>query len=283
MGKKTKSPHDTRAEISDLLVKQTTQDCPLARKGDIRFVVAWLHDESPVSGVPVTLTGPSPGQGATDGQGQVTFKKRTPGGYSYDADFSGAQAKMPVAVAQSDSASVKGDKLVTIFLYIEELGAIDIKVMEKDGDTVLELLPKDSVTSIAAGGQSVAKVNTKKVERIPAGDVVISVKVAGPEWLLLSQDMSATIKPGETTVKEIYAQRQSWIAFKVRDVDAGVDVESGVISAKLTDRFSRARDLKAAKDKLYFPKSDDKTEIEHVETTTGAEDDRTLYEFVKMS
>lgn len=75
MGRKTKSPEATREEISDLLVEQTVQHCPLLRKGDIRIIVAWRHDLKPVAGVPVTLSGPPPGAGVTEARSKALFAK----------------------------------------------------------------------------------------------------------------------------------------------------------------------------------------------------------------
>lgn len=283
MGSRTPSPEASREQISDLPVEQASQDCPLDRKGDIRVVVRWLHDNKPVSGVPVTLTGPTPGKGTTDGQGQVTFKKRKPGGYNYAADFSTTQARMPVEVVKRDRVSAVKDKLTTVTAYIEELGAIEIAVKEKDGDTVLGLVPQDCVLSVSGGNKSEKNVNERRFERVRAGEVTITVEVKQPEWKLLpDQDQKATVKPGETVRKEIYAERRPWITVKLKDKDSGALIEKGALQMKHGQQ-TRTADLKAAQSKHHFAKSDGKPSIDHVETTEGETDDPWLYEFVSLS
>ncbi|MFT6773442.1 MAG: hypothetical protein ACJA1L_001152 [Paracoccaceae bacterium] len=283
MGKRTKNASDAKAEMTDLPIDTAVGDCPLKRKGDIKIIVKWQHDYSVVSGVPVSLTGKADKSGSTGGDGSVTFKKCDPGSYSYTADLSALDMKFPAQVTMTDNESVVRDKLNTVTLYIVELSAVSIEVIEKEGDAEIGPVPDADVLSISGGGQKVENSGTARIEKVPAGIAAITVMLKAPHWKLArNQNLEVDLKPGEETKLKVFAVRQSFIAIKVRDVGADKDVTDARAEMKLPSGDLTHRTMEKAEIRATFDKSAATTDIKKIQT--GPRDqDSTLYEFVELT
>lgn len=283
MGKRTKNASDTKAEMTDLPIDSAVGDCPLKRKGDIKIIVKWLHDYSVVSGVPVQLDGKTAGKGSTGGDGSVTFKKCVPGSYKYVADLSAIAMKYPAQVTMTDKETVVRDKLNTVTLYIEELSAVSIEVIEKEGDTEIGPVPDADVLSIAGGGQKVENSAIARIEKVPAGIAAIMVMLKAPVWKLArNQNFEVDLKPGEETKLKVFAVRQSFVAIKVRDVGEDKDVTDARAQLKLPSGDLMDRAMDKAEIRATFDKSAATTDIKKI--LTGPRDqDGTLYEFVELT
>jgi hypothetical protein len=283
MGKKTPSASASKTEVTDLAVNAAVGDCPLKRKGDIQVIVTMARDGSLVRGVPVELKGPTPGSGSTDGIGQVRFKDCVPGSYTYEADFSSLNLKYPARLNTTSGTSSKRDKLTTIMLEVEEMSALKVELIEKEGDSEIGPAPDQDVISIAGGGGKEDGKATVEMEGIPAGEVTLTVSVRQPNWVVEpGQTLTVTLVPGVKAEKKIYVNRQAWIALKVHDTDAKKDVPDGRVEMTLPDGVAAIVPIKTGKAERWFAKSSAKTNVTKITTGTGGTDEP-IYEFVELT
>lgn len=283
MGKKTPSASAAKSEVTDLPIDAAVGDCPLKRKGDIQVAVIWARNGAVVSGVPIELKGPTPGSGSTNGQGLVRFKKCEPGGYSYEADFSAIEMKYPARLMATSGTSVKRDKLTTVTLEIEELSALKVELIEKEDDKEIGPVPDQDVIAIAGGGATEKGKATAEMEKIPAGEITLTVDVKAPDWKLEpGQTLTVTLVPGEKTEKKLFVQRQSLVTLKIHDVDAKKDLTEGNFLVTLPEGTPAIARLKNGKAELRFPKTAKKTKVTEAVTGKGDEADP-LYEFVELT
>lgn len=283
MGKKTPSASAAKSEVSDLPVDAAVGDCPLKRKGDIQVGVVWARNGEVVSGVPITLKGPTPGSGSTNGMGFVRFKQCVPGAYTYEADFSSVDMKYPARLMETSGTSSKRDKLTTVTLAIEELSALKVELIERQDQSEIGPVPDTDVISIAGGGAKEEGKAVAEMEKIPAGEVTLAIAVKEPGWKIEpGQTLTVTLVPGEKTEKKVFVQRQSWVALKLHDVDAKKDLTEGNFLATLPEGTPTIAKIKEGKAELRFPKSADKTKVTQAVSGTG-EDADPLYEFVELT
>ncbi len=283
MGKKTPSASASKTEVTDLAVDAAVGDCPLKRKGDIQVIVTMARDGSLVRGVPIDLKGPTPGNGSTDGAGQVRFKDCVPGAYTYEADFSSLNLKYPARLNATSGTSSKRDKLTTIHLEVEEMAALKVELIEKEGDREIGPVPDQDVVSIAGGGAREDGKATVEMEGIPAGEVTLTVSVRQPNWAVApGQNLVATLTPGAKAEKKIFVNRQTWIALKVHDLDAKKNVPDGRAELTLPDGTAAIAPIKDGEAKRWFAKSASKTSVTKITAGTGAKDEP-VYEFVELT
>ena len=283
MGKKTPSASASKSEVTDLPVDAAVGDCPLKRKGDIQVAVVWAHNGSVVSGVPIDLQGPTPGSGSTDGTGLVRFKKCVPGAYTYEADFSAIKMKYPARLVATSATSVKRDKLTTVTLTIEELSALKVELIEQEDDKEIGAVPDQDVISIAGGGAKEKGKATAELEKIPAGEITLTVEVKAPDWKLApGQTLTVKLVSGLKTEKKIFVQRQSLVTLKIHDLDTKKDLTEGNFLVTLPEGTPTIARLKNAKVELRFPKTAKKIKVTEAVTGSGKDTD-TLYEFVELT
>jgi hypothetical protein len=235
MGKKTPSPSATRSEISDLPVDAATSDCPLKRKGDIEIEVLWQRDNSPIAGVTVNLTGPTPGAKATNSKGRATFKSRQPGSYDFTVDLSAAAKGHKLREVSRSPTNAIRDKKVTKTVLVEEYGSLRVEVRRDEDGQPGELLQGADVVSISGGGIDKQNLASFTQDDIPAGKVTLSLKLSPPRWTSSrGQDYAVVIEPGKETVKVLLALEMSWMEVKLHDLDLDAPIHGAVINADVT-------------------------------------------------
>jgi hypothetical protein len=226
MGSRTDKPSET-AELEDIDADQVVAECPYNRKGALRFVVT-LDDgaNTALTGAVVTLTGPGGESGAEQscgvgGNARSDFQNKTQGGYAYRADFAASGLPMLEHADKLGAASVIGGKRRIIPLQARQLGELIVEVRKDDNGAPGDLLADADVVEITAAGRTAQGVAKTAAERGPAGQLDVAVRVAEPAWVVVQQNMRATIRAGQTDTFVVRAVERTWLRPRVWDQEGG--------------------------------------------------------------
>lgn len=282
MGKKTKKPSKAAGGLEDIAADAVVEDCPLKRKGAIRFDVTRSSDGSAVGGVSVELDCPDGTKTVvTDGSGKAEFRELTQGAATYAADFAASGVTMLEEDFAGGSTSIAGGKRRIIPLQITQMGELIVEVRQDDKGAAGAMMDDKHVLRIAGGGQSVENRAKAGPVRVPPGEAEVTVTVAGPIWTLPTQNMKAQVKPGETTTLVVRAVESTWLRPRVWDVEGG-PAQNGAwlagakVTVELPDGQKEIATKGATDEVTRVPKT--VTTYKIVSAATPDEDDVYLFE-----
>jgi hypothetical protein len=292
MGGKTDRP-SANAALVDIAVDQVVADCPLKRKGALRFVVTLADGaNTALTGAVVRLTGPAGVSNAVQtcgvsGAARAEFQNQTQGGYSYRVDFAASGLPMLEHSAELSATSVIGGKRRIIPIQARQLGELIVEVRKDDNGAPGALLDDANVLEISAGGRSAQGVAKTPAERGPAGRLEVAVRVSEPTWAVVGQAMTATIRAGRTDIFVVRAEERTWLRPRVWDQEGGAQKTGAWLPGAVVNVAAHGATVPVTTRgpddaRTYVKKPLDTYTIENARTP-DAEDGEDIYIFEELS
>lgn len=197
-----------------------TADCPLRKRGDIKFILRWRHDNSLVKGARISITGPSEKEKKTSSNGQAMFKKVKPGAYEWWADYSGLGDRQ--YLLKTSSAGRVGsmpETVQTVRLFVAAGGGLKVELREaEEGGGAGALLDAAVVEAISIPGDRRQGAASVEFSHVPVGDVQVSAALATTDWRLVNgQSRVIEVKRDKTVTLVLRAEEIAEICVEVID------------------------------------------------------------------
>jgi hypothetical protein len=212
--------------VKAMLGSKAVQPCPLAADGTLVVQLHRRDGGAPVANANVTVRGPTPGAGVTDGQGSLILPGRSPG--QYDATITLApelalQNVRLVAGALSDSVPAGG----VAILVAEAVGTghLEIEVVDET-----RALVTDDIVIRASGAQALgqtSKTGTHAFRDIAVGKYTASATVPASKYETPTVRQPVVVVQGETARVRLYVKKQPKIvSVAFLDGDDAIEVAS---------------------------------------------------------
>ncbi|KPJ52078.1 MAG: hypothetical protein AMS16_06895 [Planctomycetes bacterium DG_58] len=224
------------------------------------ILVGLIDDKyEPISGVQVTLEGPTPGNGKTDDQGVASFDPVDPGTYTIGVSLEGSSCPKHTLQPFEEQILAAAGKIVAREVAAIPIGSLKVEVKNKDTDTNVESEVQLGITG--DGWQDWRKITdstgTYQFEKVPGGTyelkVVIPRKPEDATHFVEPQPIpDIEIKPGETTEQAVLVDPVYWVQFRLlvqASEDTTEKVEGMVVKVKRSED-NKELELKTDKEGL---------------------------------
>jgi hypothetical protein len=187
------------------------------------ILVGLIDDKyEPISGVQVTLEGPTPGNEQTDDQGVASFDPVDPGTYTIGVSLEGSSCPKHTLQPFQEQIVATAGKIVAREVAAIPIGSLKVEVKNKDTDTNVE---SEVQLGIAGDGWQdwrtiTDNTGTYLFEQVPGGTYELNVRIPRkPEdathFVEPQPVPDIEIKPGETTEQAVLVDPVYWVQFRL--------------------------------------------------------------------
>lgn len=187
------------------------------------ILVGLIDDKlDPISGVQVTLEGPTPGNGPTDDQGVISFDEVQPGTYTIGVSLEGSSCPKHTLQPFDEEIVAAAGKIVAREVAAIPIGSLKVDLKNKDTDQNVESEVRLGVKTEGwktQGGIS-DKSGSYLFEKLPGGTYDLEVEIPRKQedafhYVEPQPIPDIEIKPGETTEQAVLVDPVYWVQFRL--------------------------------------------------------------------
>lgn len=190
----------------------------------VGIILVGLIDDKrdPISGVQVTLKGPTPGNGKTDDKGVASFDELQPGTYTIGVSLEGSSCPKHTLQPFSEEIIAAAGKIVAREVAAIPIGSLRVELKNKDTDQNVESEVRLGVKTEGWKTQGLItdKSGTYQFPELPGGTYELEVEIPRKQedamhYVEAQPIPGIEIKPGETTEQVVMVDPVYWVQFRM--------------------------------------------------------------------
>jgi hypothetical protein len=216
----TKAAKAVASAFSSKKTNKSEQDCT---PPDGVILIGLIDDKyDPISGVQVTLEGPTPGNETTDDQGVATFDPVEPGTYTIGVSLEGSSCPKHTLQPFSEEIVAAAGKIVAREVAAIPIGSLKVEIKNKDTDTNVESEVRLGVKTEGWKTQGLItdKSGTYLLEKLPGGTYELELEIPRKQedefhYVEPEPVPDIEISAGETTEQAVLVDPVYWVQFRL--------------------------------------------------------------------